>query len=387
MCLENRAAINAFRTYLDAKAQAALTESGALDAATWDLFKDAAIKALSPPLARVQARFEIKKATQGHDETVAQFGQRLLDLGKAGYTQTEAVARDSALKDALSGGVIRDDLAIHLINMADRSFAEMLDEATRMDASHLARQALKEDGKYSVAVMNTQVEREPERQISREVNQVSFDNQFSNPQRNPTSVTCFKCFRQGHYANQCTFGSYDPRLANPLNNQGAQNYSNNAHVGSQVRGTPLRCFYCGKLGHTIRQCRFRLRVEQAAYAEQQNYPGNQHGVQSFNPNHQAMNQGFYTGKGQNPVTNQQQMSGIQKRGPLEDRAVLAYNAALQRQANRHSASSGQINSAVAGPASGLGFEQYDDQWSPAKLIERNPTQSQNGKTSSTIPKN
>ena len=42
----------------------------------WNTFK-----ALSAPTVAVKARFDIKKATQFHNETVVQFGQRLLELG------------------------------------------------------------------------------------------------------------------------------------------------------------------------------------------------------------------------------------------------------------------------------------------------------------------
>ena len=57
----------------------------------WDSFKNMVIKALSSPRETVQARFEIKRAKQGLDETVAQFRERLRDLGRLGYTVDEQV--------------------------------------------------------------------------------------------------------------------------------------------------------------------------------------------------------------------------------------------------------------------------------------------------------
>ena len=81
----------------------------------------------------------------------------------------------------------------------------------------------------------------------------------------------------------------------------------------------------------------------------------------------------------------------QRQAPLADRAALAYNAAVERQAARNTAPtpiSGQINAAEGGrPEAGLGFEQYDDPWSPAKLIHQNQGSVETVKTQSTIPKN
>ena len=84
-----------------------------MDSATeddWNAFKDDVIRALSSPREAVQARFELKKATQRADETVAQFGERLRDLRRFGYRSDNQAAMESALIDALSGGILRDEI-------------------------------------------------------------------------------------------------------------------------------------------------------------------------------------------------------------------------------------------------------------------------------------
>ena len=135
MFLDGKQAINTFMTYMDSKAHNILISSGATETEDWEIFKQAVVTALSPPQASVQARFELKKANQRIEESVAEFGQRLISLGRSGYTDEELAARESALKDALSGGVRRDELAVHLINNSDKTFSELLAVATKMDAS------------------------------------------------------------------------------------------------------------------------------------------------------------------------------------------------------------------------------------------------------------
>ena len=127
--LEGQQAINTFLTYLDSKSLNTIVSITGLTS-NWDGFKTMVIKALSSPREAVQARFEIKRAKQGLDETVAQFGERLRDLGRLGYTVDEQVALESILKDALSGGVLRDEISILLIGK-EGTFAECLEEAVK----------------------------------------------------------------------------------------------------------------------------------------------------------------------------------------------------------------------------------------------------------------
>ena len=102
MSLNGYQAINTFLTYLDGASRTTLTENNLTTMNDWDEFKMHAITALSSPNAGVQARYELKRAAQRVDESVAEYGKRLIELGKVGYTTEEAVAKNSVLKDALS---------------------------------------------------------------------------------------------------------------------------------------------------------------------------------------------------------------------------------------------------------------------------------------------
>ena len=244
MNLTGRLAVNTFLTYLDRKSHNQLLEKGLTTHDDWELFKQDAIKALSSPKASIQARFEIKRACQHRDETVSQFGQRLIDFGRVGYTDAEAIAKDSALKDALAGGVIRDELGIHLINNSDRPFQDLLAEAVQLDASFRARQALRANDKYEVTVMKTE---RVDSRVSGSGQQASTKSLMYNatvPEFSPTTnqqVICFKCFETGHYAPQCHNSTQAPRL--PVPNEAYQTQPTYRHQ------EPLHCFYCGIPNH------------------------------------------------------------------------------------------------------------------------------------------
>ena len=292
-----------------------------------------------------------------------------MSLGRTGYTDAERVAKESALKDALAGGVARDELAVHLINISDQTFTAMLAEAVKLDASYLARQALKGEDKYTVSVMNTQMDQSAERSMDSAVNQVG-------PQ-NFQGVVCFRCYQAGHIAPMC-----------PLNaNRAPQRskYQNFMMSGPGIpQGSAFNCYYCHGRNHVARDCFTRkrdLRMSQSqGYGRRQNFSGNQeYRPHNYGQGPSRRNEDFnvsYSNPGQ-----------LNFRAPLEDKASLAYNAALERQSIRNAelANRGQINAAVGGrPEHGLGFEQYNDSWSPSKLIQSQHTDS---KTHSTIPKN
>ena len=108
-------AVLSFQTYLDSRSLAIVQALPSSTGAGWNAFKTEVVKALSSPREAVQARFELKKASQRIDESVAQFGERLHDLGRLGYKTEEQAAMESALKDALAGGVRRDEISVFLI--------------------------------------------------------------------------------------------------------------------------------------------------------------------------------------------------------------------------------------------------------------------------------
>ena len=281
--LKDANAVQSFQTYLDSKSLAIVQ---ALDSATeddWNAFKDEVIRALSSPREAIQARFELKKATQRVDETVAQFGERLRELGRLGYRSDNQAAMESALIDALSGGVLRDEISIVLIGNSDDTFAKNLEVAVKLDCAYRARSTLKESDDITVSVLkNVRIPAQdtanhdsflPPHHIQRP--QLYADDQYPNhphqyltahqpasyheqspirsnqPQRSyndnltengysgrPT-VICYGCQRPGHYIIDCPLK--DPRSSPP--NRNHRNFS---------------CHYCGMAGHIIRNCRNRI---------------------------------------------------------------------------------------------------------------------------------
>lgn len=99
------------------------------------MFRLETIKTLKPPLAGLQARLKLKKASQTMDETVAEFGKRLENLGKVGYPVGEEAAKDKALMDALAMGVRSDELGILLLSGSNKSFKDLLTQAINHEAS------------------------------------------------------------------------------------------------------------------------------------------------------------------------------------------------------------------------------------------------------------
>ena len=255
MMLNGKAAVNAFMTYMDSKAQSNLTDSGATVMEDWALFKAAAIKALSPPQAGVFARFELKKAVQKHDETVAEFGRRLADLGRIGYSNDDQAAKEFALKDALSGGLRRDELAVHLINISDKTFSEMLTEAIKMDGSYQARQAFRENDKYDVTVMKTQAEQQNRRKEETEINQVSHSPQ-NNPQSPYQGVVCFRCNQPGHFSTHCPNNVCNPQVPNYQGD--VQSYRGGIGIPQGRAEAPMHCYYCYGQNHIDRDCKLKI---------------------------------------------------------------------------------------------------------------------------------
>jgi hypothetical protein len=355
MHLEGLAAVNAFLTYVDSKAQNILKDSGATDKDNWIEFKADVIKALSQPQASVQARFELKKATQQIDETVEMFGQRLMNLARTGYSDAEQQAKQSALKDALAGGVRRDELAVHLINISDQIFSNMLAEAIKLDASYLARQALKKDENYSVAVMNTQLQQGVEGDTEPQVNQVMF-----NAQTNNSGILCFRCRQPGHIATYCPLLSNDARVSQGYNSQ--KNVQNFAAGSGIPQGRSNQCYYCFKENNVAKDCSLRKRDQRMSQPQfyGRRFTGNQgtNRPRYFPDRGQILLQNHY---GYSAPSSSPKLRPVNFRAPLEDKAFLAYNAALERQTNRNfaaeSGTKGQVNEAVGG----LGFEQYTDQ--------------------------
>ena len=341
MNLDGAQAVNTFLTYVNQKALDTLVAQEIAYEKSWESFKKKAIEALKSPSEAVQARFELKKARQRVDETVAQFGERLMKLGRLGYTRNEFDAMESILKDSLSGGVLRDEVAIVLINRTGGDFKAYLEDAIKLDTAYRARATLKDEDNLHVSILkhelvpptvgsqpitssNTVLPRSVDSVSAQndpsyaqfhtqnmDINNVSVpthgipqgmaqnprtflatqsgqpgpqpaSNQYGHPV-NPnlgTNVTCYLCFMQGHIASHCP---NRPAGYSPRNNSNGQGRNRN-----------VTCYYCGIQGHVIRDCRKKRREEgQMYYSQQQQQLQNQqpqyqgHGYSPRNPAHYA----------------------------------------------------------------------------------------------------
>ena len=144
MNLRGGAAINTFLTYLDMQSRATIADKEINTGQEWDTFKEEAIAALSTPTVGVQARFQLKRAKQKAEETIIEFGRRLQELGRVGYRPDEEALKENILKDALTSGLWRDEIAIALINEPTWNYQRCLDHAITMEASYQAREAAKD---------------------------------------------------------------------------------------------------------------------------------------------------------------------------------------------------------------------------------------------------
>lgn len=355
MGLEGRPAMQSFLTYLDTNSQATLIDNKVLDSTTWDQFKARVVEVLSPPQARVAARFEIKRASQKINETVEEFGRRLIELGRTAYTTAERVERNSALKDALAGGVRRDAVAVHLMNATDKPFSELLEEATRLDASYLARESLRSEDQYSVSVMKTEATSHPG---------VALVSNDSSSQM--SSALCYVCNQPGHYASQCHLkltrgrgrypqAQYGTSVSNPFPNRREQ----------------IICYYCSKPNHIARDCFTRQRDMRQAGSMGGGMPVN-NALTSVN--NRFSNQNYfpdsYNGRGVTVENVGTPSSGTT--GPLNDRESNAYKLAVERQARRDfTVRNGNSSSEVKNSCSpSLGFEPYKDKWSPEHQVHQ-----------------
>ena len=382
MCMNGQQAVSTFLTYLDSKSLNLLVDKELTTEDDWDTFKAEVIKALSTPSVAVKARFEIKKATQFHDETVVQFGQRLLDLGKVGYDANQLAARDSVLKDALSAGVLRDDLSMILINLSDKSFQELLAEAVKLDSSYQARQAIKAHDKIEVSVMKTELdatEKFDQEYFQAPVMYTSRGRPQQNnwrDSRSNDSVQCYNCQKYGHFARSC-----HSRNNTFIPNQTVQGSHGISYENSSMR--PVRCFICSQNGHYARNCGFKA-VDDSSGPYQDGQQTNRNSQNFSRPDdyrQRSVQRGYYQPYAPRCPPFQNTAEGPQcENRSLQGRTQQAYNIALEHQQieeQEHSRRYGSHNvgsrlAEVSSPATRnaeyLEQKQYNDQWSPHDLV-------------------
>ena len=167
---------------------------------------------------------------------------------------------ESILKDALSGGVLRDEISILLIGK-EGTFAECLEEAVKLDSAYRARSTIKEGDKVSLSVLKSEIA-PPELLSDNPVLQfqhvpaqanVSFPptnnatgSYYTNDQGlqfgiSPILIVCYNCQRTGHIASRCPLR--EPRHSAPRSS----------------RNINLSCHFCGIQSHLMRECRKRAR--------------------------------------------------------------------------------------------------------------------------------
>ena len=214
--LSDEGAVQSFQTYLDPKSLTIVQALPSASGVAWNAFKTAVIRALSSPSEAVQARFELKRAAQRADETVAQFGDRLRELGRLGYNTDQDAAKESALKDALAGGVLRDEISIFLIGRSEDTFSKCLEEAVKLDSAYRARSSLKENDSVMVSVLKNEFTgkaSEVASQTPAPYNKYSFTPGYSVAPHAPRNIICHYCRMVGHFARECRIKAYDEMVS------------------------------------------------------------------------------------------------------------------------------------------------------------------------------
>ena len=257
-----RTMIQRLPLYLKGAAREAYNQIDRREIIQWAAMKDAlSEKLISGDVGRI-IRQKFFTRTQKSGESVSDFAYHLSTLAEKAFgskaewpAQTRKVVEDQFLK----GVHHHISAALSLADYAN--YDELIKKAMRveMNSTSINRQSVTYTTGSDLVTMG-KIERPSSTKSLVDDNSESQKtwvktrhSSINDSPRNQQLVTCFKCNRIGHYANQCKFSFSS---ANP-----PKSSSNSNSPILKRRDSPVRdnrtCFACGKYGHITRDCRSR----------------------------------------------------------------------------------------------------------------------------------
>ena len=143
--IQGMMAIRTFFTYLKTEQKLWIEEAGHDNVKEWDTFITAVTQLFEKRVQQKRnlAKTKLKTAKQLPTEDILKFGDRLLKLSRKaypGYLPAQKLIRDHALKEALTTGIRKDEIAVPLIATADtKTFNELVSEAASLETSYQVR--------------------------------------------------------------------------------------------------------------------------------------------------------------------------------------------------------------------------------------------------------
>ena len=216
----------------------------------------------------------------------------------------------------MSGGILRDEVAVQLINNSHHTFQQCLEEAIKLDASYRAREVLKDGDRVAVSILKTEYERQPD--TYNNVNTVEPVPNYPDYQAPvPSDVVGYRGYERGQYSQDGT----NVQLTRPQ---------------SQTQNQPFYCRYCGKAWHYAKNCRQRLRDERQRSRGYQGGYGNQNINRDINQYQNSYPQQNYNRNRQNPTypSSTTRNRSVAGNNPLNSDQRQGYKEATERQTNR-----------------------------------------------------
>eukprot|EP00116_Pleurobrachia_bachei_P006079 sb/3466341/ len=198
--LKGVTAVRAFLTYLTPRFQNQVREAGLGENDNWEDFKEKVVPLIQSlnNESKLIARLKLQKAKQEPGESMMDFGERLRKFGKSGYpARCEEPLREVVLKQALSMGVLQDEIGVQLLQEAfeEISFTDLLQSAAQLEIAYTAREVARVEPFLNVLA------------AERGSNQ------------------CWSCEQHGHYQRDCrAFNNYDLPHQNISSGAGCDEY-------------------------------------------------------------------------------------------------------------------------------------------------------------------